>query len=76
MCLGTGSRVATPYQAKIAQPLHPLLFHPYGSVKQVPRIARRPRHAAPINKYGNPTSGLPDEPASSFLTVAGTPAAI
>jgi len=53
--------LAQPYQAKLAQTLLPLLYHPFHNDKSVPRVARRPRYATGINKYGNPTTGAPDD---------------
>jgi len=73
--------LAQPYQAKLAQKLLPLLYHPFHSEKSIPRIARRPRYAAPINKYGNPTSGtsddawVPDADGTSYYTTSDQNAA-
>jgi hypothetical protein len=54
--------IAQPYQAKIAQSLIPLLWHPYHTDKSIPRVARRPRWAAAASKTGNPTNPNPDDP--------------
>ena len=73
--------LAQPYQAKLAQNLLPLLWHPYHVDKSIPRIGRRPRYVAPINKFGNPTTGAPDDPwvpdadGTSYYTTADQNAA-